>query len=444
MVPQIRSLTNHEPYGMTLRIGTYNARFLPHLLSNARRAEVLAGRIRKGGYDLILLTEVFSGRARRVLVEKLAGEYPWNVQYIGSRRIVREDSGLMLLSRLPFEALPNSRTYNHRRLQASANGTTTDWPHVWFVEYDDCCSSDCLAGKGAGYVRVQFDGQPINVFFTHMQAKYDYHGPRKQARTRDIRHSQLRQLAGLVRQVLDANGNASENAIVLGDFNVDGVRSAKGGSSQPEADGAEWLNMLEQLNGLFPKGIEDVWDRYVPDSDPGHTFSAWDPHARRDYVFLSSIDPALPLSVHHAALAYNLAGSNGEVDRTMSDHLGINVDLNLHQAGCHPRDAYPVGELTEAVTIDGRIRHPGGLQWHRAEARGTFEVELRFPRANPAAALEMYDAGDISRPLLPTTTNGGAEVDTRRYELAGESFIRVGKPKADVSGEYSLRVAPAS
>jgi hypothetical protein len=56
----------------------------------------------------------------------------------------------------------------------------------------------------------------------------------------------------------------------------------------------------------------------------------------------------------------------------------------------------------------------------------------------------MYDAGDISRPLLPTTTNGGVDVDSRRYELAGEAFIRVGKPKSDVSGEYSLSVAPAS
>jgi endonuclease/exonuclease/phosphatase family metal-dependent hydrolase len=429
---------------MALRIGTYNARFLPHLLSNARRAEVLAGRILNGDYDLILLTEVFSGRARRVLVEQLAHEYPWNVQYIGSKRVLREDSGLMLLSRLPFEALPTSGEYNHRRVAASANGTTNDWPHVWFVEYDDCCSSDCLAGKGAGYVRVLCDGRPINVFFTHMQAKYDYHRPAKQARTREVRRLQLQQLAGLVSEVLGANGRARENAIVLGDFNVDGVRSTEGGSLQPGADGDEWLSMLEHLNGLFPEELADVWDRHVPDSDPGHTFSAWDPHARRDYVFLSVIDPASPLAVHHAALAYNLAGSNGRVDRTMSDHLGINVDLNLHQAGCHPRDAYPVGELTEAVTIDGRIRHPGGLQWHRAEVRGTFEVVLRFPRANPAAALEMYDAGDISRPLLPTTTNGGVDVDSRRYELAGEAFIRVGKPKSDVSGEYSLSVAPAS
>ncbi|MBE0595570.1 MAG: endonuclease/exonuclease/phosphatase family protein, partial [Gemmatimonadales bacterium] len=423
--------------------GTYNARFLPHLPSNARRAEVLADRIRDGGYDLILLTEVFSGRARRILVGKLARDYPWNVQYIGSKRMLREDSGLMLLSRLPFDALPTSSRFHHPRVRASASGTTPDWTHVWFVEYTDCSHSDCLAGKGAGYVRVRPGGTAIKVFFTHMQARYDHHSPRKQARTRDIRRAQLQQLADLVREALGADGDPGEPAIILGDFNVDGARSANGHSPPSGPDGDEWRSMLEHLNGLFRDGVIDVWDRYAPGADPGHTFSTRVPHARRDYVLMSATDPALPLSVHHAALAYNLASSNGQLDHRMSDHLGINVDLNLPQAGCHPMDAHSVAAAGERMTVDGWIRHPGGLQWYRIAARGTFAIELGFSGANPTAALEVYDGGDISRPLGPVAANGaGVLVHRRRYALAGETFIRVGIPRSGLSGEYSLSVAP--
>jgi endonuclease/exonuclease/phosphatase family metal-dependent hydrolase len=398
---------------------------------------LLAGRIREAGYDLILLTEVFSGRARRMLVDRLAGEYQWNVQYIGSHRILREDSGLMLLSRLPFEALPDSRDCSHPKIRASSSGSTPDWQHVWFVEYRDCCSSDCLAGKGAAYVRVRLDGRPLNVFFTHMQAKYDYHGPRKQALTREIRLSQLRQLAGLVEEALGPDGNSSENTIVLGDFNVDGVRSSEDHPAAG-ADGDEWRSMLELMTGLFPQGVDDVWDRYTPTADPGHTYPAWDPHARRDYVFLSSTDPAQPLRVQHTALAYNLAGRDGQVDRNMSDHLGINVDLNLEQAGCHPQDARPLGQVAESVAVEGRIEHAGGLQWYALEARGAFEIEHGFDEGGASHALEVYSAADISRPLSPVAVSSSA----KRYAMSGESLIRVGDPRSSLSGAFSLSVEP--
>ncbi len=428
---------------MTLRIGTYNARFLPHLPSNARRARTLADRIRDGNYDLLVLTEVFSDRARRVLVEKLAHTYPWNVQYIGSNRLLRQDSGLMLLSRLPFQALPTSREHRHPRVRASATGTTPDWPHVWFVEYDDCCHTDCLAAKGTGYVRVTLEQRPVDVFFTHMQARYDYQGPRLQARTRDIRRSQLQQLAGMVGEALDANREPAAASIILGDLNVDGTRSTVGGGAQERTDGDEWRRMLEQLDGLFSGGLADAWDRHVPGADPGYTFSTSDPHARRDYVLLSANDPALPLNVQHAALAYNLATSEGRFDHRMSDHLGINVDLNFGQAGCHPRDAHALGPLREAASVTGRIAHAGGLQWYRLEATATVEVRLASGATPFDAAVEVYDARDISRPMKPVTALGTDASEHRgHYALVGESFIRVGTPGSGLSGEYSLRVRP--
>ena len=406
---------------------------------------MLADRIQDGRYDLMVLTEVFSGRARRVLVEQLAHAYPWNVQYIGSNRLLRQDSGLMLLSRLPFDALPDSSEHGHPRIRASATGTTPDWPHVWFVEFDDCCHTDCLAAKGTGYVRVTLEQRPVDVFFTHMQARYDHQGPRRQARTRDIRRSQLQQLAGMVHEALDANREPAAASIILGDLNVDGTRSTAGGGVQGSTDGDEWRCMLEQLDGLFAGGVADAWDCHVPGADPGYTFSTSDPHARRDYVLLSANDPALPLNVQHVALAYNLATSEGRFDHRMSDHLGINVDLNFGQPGCHPRDAHALGPLREGVSVAGRIAHGGGLQWYRLEARGTFEIRLASGATPFDAAVEVYDAQDISRPMKPGCATGadGSERG-ERYALVGESFIRVGRPKSGVSGGFSLTVRPAA
>ena len=416
---------------MTLRIGTFNAQFLPHLPSNTRRAAVLAERIRGAEYDLLVLTEVFSGRARRVLLERLADAYPWNVQYIGSRRIVREDSGLMLLSRLPFEPLPTSPYAAHPRIRASASGHAPDWPHVWFVEYRGCASSDCLAGKGAGYVRLRFADRPLNVFFTHMQAAYDYHGPRRHARTRRIRRAQLHQMADMIRAALTDGRAAEENTVILGDLNVDGVRSGNGSL----AHGEEWKEMLATLHQLFPGGASDVWDRHAPVTDAGHTFPAWQPNARRDYVILSAADQQSPLQVQHVSLDHDLARPEGTANH-LSDHVGISVDLNLPQSGCHPLDAHAVAGV-DSVEIDGRIDHPGGLQWYAVTTGETTTVDVGLRAAGTGMRPVVYRADDISRPLTPAAPTDNA---TARYELNGSHFIRVGEPRSTVSGAYSLQV----
>jgi endonuclease/exonuclease/phosphatase family metal-dependent hydrolase len=420
---------------MALRVGTFNARFLPHLLSNARRAAVLAERIREARYDLIVLTEVFSGRARRVLIDAVGKDYPWNVQYVGSRRIIREDSGLMLLSRLPFDELPASPTYSHPRIRASASGITPDWPHVWFVEYTDCTASDCLAGKGAGYVRVRFRERPLHVFFTHMQAAYDHHGPEKQARTRAIRTTQLQQMATLVRAALAPNRATRENVLVIGDCNVDGVRSGNG-----HTHGDEWRGMLAALSDPFPAGFADVWDRHAPMADPGHTFPAWAPDARRDYVFLSAADPSQPLAVQHVALDHDLARPSGGDDH-LSDHVGISVDLNLHQEGCNPDSAHDVHVDTDGASCIGTIHHPGGLQWYRLTTDGTYDVTLEISGSPAHDALSLYAASDISRPLAPLTSGNGDQPP--RYRLPKNAFISIGKARSDLSGAFALRVTPA-
>lgn len=425
-----------------VRVGTFNGRFLPHLPSNRRRATVLARRIAQYDYDVIGLSEVFSGRARSALVEGLAERYPYNVQYIGSTKWFREDSGLMLFSKLPFDPLPAPHPFAHTKLRASSSGFTPDWPHVWFVEYAECCSSDCLAGKGAAYARTRLDGRPLHIFFTHMQAKYDFHDEEMQRRTRSIRAAQLSQMKRLIQHALSEGKAATENVLILGDFNVDGMRSGAAMSREPESSQDEWSETLASLNDLFPRGVLDVWDCHAPLEDPGHTYSSRAPLARRDYVMLSSADSDQPLCVHHVSLAHNLAGEEGADpdEPAMSDHFGINVDINRPAPACHPLIAGELTGLDGLPTIGGRIEHAGGLKWYKVDATGSLLIG-RIGEFD--AGVEVFAACDISRPMRwkPVAGNtSSANGHLRSYAVAGPCYIRVGDPKGSAVGDYRFTI----
>jgi endonuclease/exonuclease/phosphatase family metal-dependent hydrolase len=438
-----------------LRIGTFNARFLPHLLSNRRRARLLAERIAEYDYDIMVLSEVFSERARRALLGKLSSRYRYIVQYIGSRRRLRDDSGLVLLSKYPFQTLPGSTAYGRGRLQISGCQGSDDGPAVWFVEYADCCCSDCLAGKGAAYVRLGVNDRRLHVFFTHMQARYDFHGPKKQQLTREIRAAQLHQLSTLVREALSREPSVTDDVLLLGDFNVDGVRTGEVHTAAEDAgyrDGEEWFAMLDTLSEHLPNGLVDAWHEHVPLADPGFTYPATQPAARRDYILLSAADRERTLCVQHVAIAHNLtAAADDGVLRTergtshLSDHLGINADLNWSSAGCHPRDAHQVSLTSGRATVTGRIEYAGALQWYRLHGNGGFMIGLEGSDCGIGGTVQIYAASDISRPLLPlgSTASSLVRSDPGCYILNGDCLVRVGEPQSLDVGEYVLTVRAA-
>jgi len=440
-----------------LRIGTFNTRFLPHLLSNQRRARLLAERIAEYDYDIMVLTEVFSHRARRVLLSRLSSRYRYVVQYIGSRRRLREDSGLMLLSKHPFQPLPRSSAYEPGRLRISHCQSSRDGPAVWFVEYADCCCSDCLAGKGAAYVRLGVHDRRLHVFLTHMQAKYDFHSPKKQRRTREIRAAQLRQLSGLVREALGRGTSVADDVLLLGDFNVDGARTMKGHAAVGETCGSyeseEWFAMLGTLSEHLPNALLDLWHEHAPLADPGFTYPATQPSARRDYILLSAVNRERTLCAQHVALAHNLTAGHehGELRSEnrashLSDHLGVNADLNCYSAGCHPRDAHRVHVTFGWATVAGRIEYPGSLQWYRLHATGDCIIGLERTSGEMNRTVQVYAAGDISRPLRPLDSSGAllGGHGSWCYFLNGDTLIRVGETQSPDVGAYLLSVRAAA
>jgi hypothetical protein len=312
-----------------IRVGFLNTRMLP-FSSAGSRAEVIASRILAGDFAIVVLSEVFSETGRTRLVELLGAVYPHRVEYLGSAKLHRLDSGLMLLSRAPLSRIEGSVRFQTHSVRGSTElGSKPEQVagFVRFVEFEDCASMDCWAGKGVGYVRADLWGQPLNLFFTHMQASYGSHAEARRRETVEARASQRAQMASFVEAVAGEGLLRGENALVVGDLNVD--------------VSAERSEMMNQLSSPFPFGLSDMWVDHGPPGDPGLTFPVRNPSVRFDYMLASLPDTRAPLCVSTITTTYGLNTRRpaGEADialeRRVTDHLGLVVDLARATDGCN-------------------------------------------------------------------------------------------------------------
>jgi len=311
-----------------IRVGFLNTRMLP-FSSAGSRADVIASRILAGDFAIVVLSEVFSETGRERLVELLGAVYPHRVEFLGSAKLHRLDSGLMLLSRVPLFLIEGSARFQTHSVRGSTElGSEPEQVtgFVRFVEFEDCASMDCWAGKGAGYVRADLWGEPLNLFFTHMQASYGSHDEAQRRETVEARASQRAQMASFVEAVAGEGLLRGENALIVGDLNVD--------------VSAERSEMMNQLSIPFPFGLSDMWADHGPPGDPGLTFPVRNPSVRFDYVLASLPDTRAPLCVSTITTTYGLNTRRpaGEADialeRRVTDHLGLVVDLARATDGC--------------------------------------------------------------------------------------------------------------
>ena len=333
-----------------VRIGVLNAKLLPFSAAGSR-AELLAARILGSDLDIVALSEVFSETGRSRLVDLLGGAFPHRVEYIGSRKLHRFDSGLMVFSRLPLLAIPPTVPHATGRVRGrTPAGSDPDSVarFVRFTEFADCARNDCWAAKGVGYVRVGSGDRRVNdsglhLFFTHMQASYGSDDARRELETAAVRSSQRSEMAEFIEAVAGPGLERGEQALVVGDLNVDGSADITGGIERRTAlVGDERTRMLDELAPAFPAGISDTWRDHGPSGDPGLTFPVRKPSVRFDYVLASppaadggpcvrSIRRAWGLDVHRAPGSIDVS-----LERRVTDHVGLVVDLVRRAGACAP------------------------------------------------------------------------------------------------------------
>ncbi len=433
---------------LPLRVGTFNTQLLPYMTSCRSRARSIAERIIERRYDLIGLSEVFSRRARRELLECLSPEYPYGVWYLGTRSRLRLDSGLMVFSKLPLDDLTHVREFVPAHGMGGMACASEGACCVKFDEYRERCGIDGLATKGCAYVRVRVDGHALHVFLTHMQASYLNHSARRYLKTVDVREAQIRQMRAFMNWVLGGGSLRTENVLIMGDFNVHWSARGTGyphWAAKMHAD--EWQMMFDAFKPLFLGRLVDVWRRYAPAADLGLTYPAADPTTRPDYILLSAADPKLPLCAQHVTVAHDLTrnrNDGGSSGLLLSDHLGVQADFHLPSPHCNVGDACVIAVDGSVIQMRGCIEYPGGVQWYRLAGPGKYRVGVASASDVSELRTDLYAEHDISRPLCSRKAHLEDCVMMREYTVPGPSYLRVGDPQASMPGEYVLRVCRVS
>lgn len=367
------------------------------------QAHAIADRILVGDfvYDVIALNEVFHEDARKVLVDRLSGSFPWVLRKLPDgplppvpgplldalptevRSILEgltpgtniefEDSGLMLFSRFPIEK----------------------WVFSEFVlpSYDPVAqfNADAWAAKGALCARIvdPRSGRRIHVIAAHLQEEG--------AALRKIELAQIHDL--LVDEVPHPE---LEDVIVLGDFNLDATLvpgigdGLPPGTSSAEYDQA-FVSPRDDTLGLV---VRDAWRDHTSVRDLGWTSQG----RRRIDLILSTAkasesDPVgmtfqRVLLPHHLTLAFNLLSAGGD---PISDHMGVNAEYNRDAARCTPRRAAPVDLDTP---MPGHIEYPAAVQWYRVDEKGTYAfAAVTVAPDGDAMDVKVYAANDLSRPV---------------------------------------------
>jgi hypothetical protein len=450
-------------------VGTFNAQFLPTFFSpksdpddDVKRAKRVAARILASGYDIIAFNEIFDEEARETLVNELSTTFPHYVSYLDAPTGAEDfsDSGLMLFSRFPFEPLLKSacRT-SPSTLTAQSAGQP--WTEVAFHEFSQCDDSDCWAAKGVGYVRARnpVTSRPLNLLFTHLQASYSDDDLADWKGKLNIRASQLGDIDNLIHCVLDSSQIQGEDVFVFGDLNVDGDLNDKDrGLSGGAANNLyEWNYHFGSGSGFFAGApLWDAWAFETSPQDRGITNET--DKARFDYILRSKYNTgdAEGLAVQHLTRALNLRdrgdpasgpayyegglGNAGWCD--LSDHLGVNAVLNRWASYCSPVLA-ATPTVSPMAYFSGEIKYPGSYQWLRFDKAGAYAFEVT---GASGAKRHVYQAADLSTPLLPYDTQSttvkddrGNPITVKRFLLSKPPYyVRVIGATTSHTGTYSL------
>ncbi|MBO0899391.1 hypothetical protein J1G43_05365 [Cellulomonas sp. zg-ZUI22] len=296
-------------------------------------------------------------------VEVEAVAEAWDDLVEGPLRSWMDDSGLLLLSRVPLLPIPVD------------GGGTSPWV---YDRYLGATGWDALAPKGIGAVALTDPNNmgPVVLGFTHMQS--DEGGDPNVG----IRVSQLRQVDWLMTETMRSLG--TPHGVLLGDLNIPG---------RPDASGvmpSEWDRHLSPATGDRAAVAWDGWTQMLmPGRAPDLCLSHPGSGERLDYVVCYDLSGSTPatapeafgsLGVQHLSLARELRlGSTGgsapiglaPVDlaappgtQDVSDHVGVSAIIGHRQDGSSPSTARD-GTLPPAPV--GKPPQPLPVEWHRVQ-----------------------------------------------------------------------------
>lgn len=479
-----------------MRIATMNGQFrvAPATTSECcrymgdSRVALLAAEIRDSQYDVIAMQEIFDDAAQDGLSDKLRRNYPHIIRFVdgdADRRDVDDledmqryldgdlvvgsgfpaiicaffgdscqDSGLMLLSKFPFEPLPPGiSAMPADQLKAESAGAS--WGGVAFLEFSECTGFDCQANKGVALVRIKHPGGQIyNVFWAHLQAG-------NSELEKLVRIAQLRQVRQFIEGSLTSAKRQTEHVFFLGDLNVNGQSNSL---TRDEWD-TTFGPVATTARGFFSQELSDQYESMVDiagipiiDRDPGLTSGSTRERTRLDYILHNTPNgPALnePLCAQHVAKTYDLyrdsigreAAFGTAGLRPLSDHVGVAIDLNFPFHACRPSTAEVLFRSTSVREIRDDpskfiLSQAGSVQWFRIDSPGTYSISV-LPTSAGLVGFQVFRVNNMSIEHLPYGYVGTSEAIPQtggRFDIEeGGFFVKVYSPDLSTAS-YRLDV----
>ncbi|WP_080633789.1 sphingomyelin phosphodiesterase [Leptospira santarosai] len=234
--PSSSILDNFESATVEIKILSHNVFLLPIGLpgwgnwGQNERAERIASSNYIRNQDVIVFDEAFDTNARKILLDGVRSEYPYQTDVIGR---TQED----------WDA-----TLGDYRSEAFTNGgvvVVSKWPIEEKIQYifkERGCGADFFSNKGFAYVRINKNGRKFHIIGTHVQAQ-------DSACANLGKVSRMNQFNEIKSFIDSAKIPNNEMVLIAGDLNV--IR-----------DSSEYYDMLSKLNVNKPKysGVPFTWD----------------------------------------------------------------------------------------------------------------------------------------------------------------------------------------
>ena len=144
-----------------ISIISYNIKQLLHW-TLVHEVNLIIQFLKKQNTTIICLQEVFCDKSKKLIIKNLADMYPYIIKRVNTKALYGwgEDSGLMILSKIPF--------YKNK---------------IYYDKFDNGVKSDKFANKGYIKILLEFNQNKFWLINTHLQSNYDnidYSNIRKQ------------------------------------------------------------------------------------------------------------------------------------------------------------------------------------------------------------------------------------------------------------------------
>ncbi|KAA1269448.1 sphingomyelin phosphodiesterase [Leptospira interrogans] len=291
--------SNNIPKNVEIKVLSHNVFMLPTNLprwgnwGHDERAKQISKSDYVKNQDVIVFEEAFDTSARKILLDNLQEEYPYQTDVVGRTKKNWDAS------------LGNFRSYS---LVNGGVVILSKWPIEEKIQYifnDSGCGADWFANKGFVYVKINKEGKKFHVIGTHTQSQ-DQNCSNRGVPNRVNQFDDIRNF------IYSKNIPKDETVLIVGDLNV-----IKGSN--------EYYDMISRLNVNEPRyvGVPFTWDAKT--NEIAAYYYENEESVYLDYIFVSKSHAQPPVWQN---LAYDPVSKqtwtvSGYTSDEFSDHYPI-------------------------------------------------------------------------------------------------------------------------